>query len=58
MGFGKRPTPPDPMQTAQQQQQFNRDSMRDATGFNQIGQDTPFGSSRALREKLATRTGS
>ena len=44
MGFGKRPEAPDPMKTAQQQQQFNRDSMRDATGFNQIGQDTPWGS--------------
>ena len=46
MGFGKRPEAPDPMQTAQQQQQFNRDSMRDATGFNQIGQETPWGSQR------------
>ena len=39
-----RPKPPDPMQTAQQQQTFNREGQRDASQLGQIGQDTPFGS--------------
>ena len=44
MGGGPRPTPPDPYRTAQVQQQFNRDSLRDAIAASQIGQQTPFGS--------------
>ena len=43
MGFGKRPQAPDPYQTSQVQQQFNRDSLRDAIAASQIGQETPFG---------------
>ena len=39
-----RPKPPDPMQTARQQQGFNREAQADAAQLGQIGQDTPFGS--------------
>ena len=39
-----RPKPPDPMQTARQQQTFNREGQRDASQLGQIGQDTPYGS--------------
>ena len=39
-----RPKPPDPMQTAEVQQGFNRDALRDALAASQIGQDTPWGS--------------
>ena len=39
-----RPKPPDPMQTARQQQTFNRESQADAAQLGQIGQDTPWGS--------------
>ena len=39
-----RPKPPDPMQVAQQQQGFNRESQADAAQLGQIGQDTPWGS--------------
>ena len=40
---GQRPTPPDPMVTAQAQQGYNRGSMRDAAQYNQMGQETPWG---------------
>ena len=40
---GKRPTPPDPMVTAQAQQGYNRESMRDAAMYNQMNQNTPWG---------------
>ena len=39
-----RPKPPDPMETARQQQQFNREGQADASQLGQIGQDTPYGS--------------
>ena len=44
MGGPPRPKPPDPMQTARAQQGLNRDSVRDAAAFSQIGQQTPWGS--------------
>ena len=40
-----RPKPPDPMETARQQQTFNREGQADAAQLGQIGQDTPWGSS-------------
>ena len=38
-----RPRPPDPMQTARQQQGFNRDAQRDAVTLGQPNQVTPWG---------------
>ena len=40
---GRRPTPPDPMETAQAQQGYNRESMRDAAMYSQVNQNTPWG---------------
>ena len=39
-----RPKPPDPMQTARQQQVFNRESQADAAQLGQPNQVTPWGS--------------
>ena len=39
-----RPKPPDPMQTARQQQTFNRESQADAAQLGQPNQVTPYGS--------------
>ena len=44
MGGPPRPKPPDPMETARAQQGLNRDSVRDAAMFSQMGQQTPWGS--------------
>ena len=44
MGGPPRPKPPDPMQTAQAQQGLNREAIRDAASYSQIGQQTPWGS--------------
>ena len=43
MGGSQRPQAPDPMRTAQVQQGFNKDSLRDAIASSQIGQENPFG---------------
>ena len=44
MGGPPRPKPPDPMKTAQAQMGLNRDAIRDAANYSQIGQQTPWGS--------------
>lgn len=44
--MGGRPKPPDPRQTADIQQGYNREAMRDAAQYGQIGQQTPWGSIR------------
>lgn len=46
MGKKSGPSPPDPMETAQAQQQANAEAVRESALVNQIGQVTPYGTVR------------
>lgn len=43
-GSSSAPPPPDPWETAQAQAEMNRQAMADSARFNQIGEQTPYGS--------------